>query len=119
GSFAGISFQQGVEGMYSNRWLSVIQIDSEVAGVSYKDLMAVLLKDNIESRPVWKPMHLQPVFKDCPYYGNQVAEELFNNGLCLPSGSNMTDDDLIRVSSLLIEAIVNQTPSDVKVHQDV
>jgi dTDP-4-amino-4,6-dideoxygalactose transaminase len=54
-------------------------------------------KENIETRPLWKPMHLQPVFKDCESYTNGVSEKLFNFGLCLPSGSNLSDDDLERV----------------------
>jgi dTDP-4-amino-4,6-dideoxygalactose transaminase len=56
-----------------------------------------LEKENIECRPLWKPMHLQPVFNDCPFYGDGTAEALFENGLCLPSGSNLTPDDLDRV----------------------
>jgi dTDP-4-amino-4,6-dideoxygalactose transaminase len=55
--------------------------------------MTAFAEENIETRPLWKPMHLQPVFKDCPYYGETVAEDLFNAGLCLPSGSNITNDD--------------------------
>ena len=56
------------------------------------------LEDNIESRPLWKPMHLQPVFADAPYYGGDVAEKLFDNGLCLPSGSNLTDEERQRIA---------------------
>jgi dTDP-4-amino-4,6-dideoxygalactose transaminase len=57
-----------------------------------------LESDNIESRPLWKPMHLQPVFSEYPYYGNKVAEKLFENGLCLPSGSNLTNEDRKRIA---------------------
>jgi len=56
---------------------------------------------NIESRPLWKPMHLQPVFEKYPYYGGQVAENLFEKGLCLPSGSNLTDDDRARIAKVV------------------
>ncbi|OYX82919.1 MAG: pyridoxal phosphate-dependent aminotransferase, partial [Flavobacteriales bacterium 32-34-25] len=62
-------------------------------------------QENIESRPLWKPMHLQPVFEKYPYYGNQVAENLFENGLCLPSGSNLTDEDRARIRNVFLEII--------------
>lgn len=82
---------------FSNHWLSAIVIDEEKAGFNREDLRLKFLEDNIESRPLWKPMHLQPVFENCPYYGGKVAENLFDNGLCLPSGSNLTDEDLKRI----------------------
>lgn len=87
---------------YSNHWLSAITVDKEKTGFSREDLRLKFLEDNIESRPLWKPMHLQPVFADAPYYGEKVAEELFDNGLCLPSGSNLTEDDKSRIESLLL-----------------
>lgn len=58
---------------------------------------------NIESRPLWKPMHLQPVFADMPYYGGEVAQKLFDNGLCLPSGSNLSDEDRERIKEAIVE----------------
>lgn len=58
-------------------------------------------KENIETRPLWKPMHLQPVFKDCMYFGNSVAEDLFERGLCLPSGSNLTTSDKDRIATVV------------------
>ena len=67
-------------------------------GITREDIRSGLEKDKIESRPLWKPMHLQPVFKDCPYYGNHISETLFNNGLCLPSGSNLKEEELLIVS---------------------
>lgn len=76
---------------YSNHWLSAITIDETTTGVSRELLRLKLLEHNIESRPLWKPMHLQPVFVNSPYYGNNIAEELFQVGLCLPSGSNLTE----------------------------
>ena len=76
---------------FSNHWFTSVLINEKLVGFSCEDLRLQLLKDNIESRPLWKPMHLQPVFKDCSYYGASVSEDLFNNGLCLPSGSNLTD----------------------------
>jgi dTDP-4-amino-4,6-dideoxygalactose transaminase len=63
--------------------------------------------ENIEARPVWKPMHLQPVFKGCEYIGGTVAEDLFNRGLCLPSGTAMTDEDLDRVISAILKCRKN------------
>ena len=60
------------------------------------------LEENIESRPLWKPMHLQPVFENSPYYGKKIAEELFENGLCLPSGSNLSDEDRNRIKETVL-----------------
>jgi dTDP-4-amino-4,6-dideoxygalactose transaminase len=80
---------------YSNHWLSIVLIDSE--RFSREDVRLSLVKENIDSRPPWKPMHLQPVFENAPYYGAQVSEKLFEKGLCLPSGSNLTEEDLNRV----------------------
>ncbi|WKD86120.1 Putative pyridoxal phosphate-dependent aminotransferase EpsN [Polaribacter huanghezhanensis] len=84
---------------FSNHWLSCIIINEEVTGFSREDLRLQLEKNDIESRPLWKPMHLQPVFKDCLYFGTQVAETLFEKGLCLPSGSNLTDADRERIAN--------------------
>jgi len=85
------------EDFYSNHWLAAITIDEALTGVSSEDLRLALLEDNIESRPLWKPMHLQPVFENSPYYGSDVAERLFDTGLCLPSGSNLTDVEKERI----------------------
>jgi len=96
--FRGNKFVQEPEGFYSNRWLTTILIDPEKnGGISREDVRIALEKENIESRPLWKPMHLQPVFKDFPYYGEKVSEGLFEKGLCLPSGSNLTKEELERV----------------------
>lgn len=84
---------------FSNHWLSAILLKDYKTRESLR--LALEIK-NIESRPLWKPMHLQPVFKDCPYYGKNVAEELFENGLCLPSGSNLTDADRARILQVLV-----------------
>lgn len=85
----------------SNFWLSCIIVDPEIAGFTREDVRLALDADNIESRPLWKPMHLQPVFADCPYYGEQVAERLFDKGLCLPSGTLVTEEDLQRVVTVI------------------
>jgi len=81
--------------------LSAIVIDEKMTGKNREDLRLAFLEDNIESRPLWKPMHLQPVFADAPYYGTNVAEQLFDDGLCLPSGSNLSDDDRERIEKII------------------
>lgn len=94
----GISFVDEPTGYVSNRWLTTILIEpGKTGGITREDARLALEKENIESRPLWKPMHLQPVFKGAPYYGNKVAEDLFEKGLCLPSGSNLTSEELNRV----------------------
>ena len=101
-------FSEPNEDYYSNHWLSAILVNSEKNnGKSREDLRLQLEKENIESRPLWKPMHLQPVFKNAPYYGGSVSEELFNNGLCLPSGSNLNSDDITRIKSVLFDKFLN------------
>jgi len=89
---------------FSNYWLTAITVDENPSNITRETIRLGLLEDNIESRPLWKPMHLQPVFKDSPAYTNGVSEDLFNRGLCLPSGSNLTVDEKerIRVSLLSI-----------------
>ena len=96
---AGVSvFEEPCSDYYTNHWLSCVVIDSSIAGFSSEELRLTLLEDNIESRPLWKPMHLQPVFAACDYYGESVAENLFKVGLCLPSGSNLTLNDKTRIT---------------------
>lgn len=86
------------EDYFSNHWLSAIVLDSErLGGLTNEDLRLFLEVDGIESRPLWKPMHLQPVFSCYPYFGGTVCESLFASGLCLPSGSNMTVSDKNRI----------------------
>ncbi|WP_242919229.1 DegT/DnrJ/EryC1/StrS family aminotransferase [Pontibacter liquoris] len=101
-AFAGVAavqvLQEPTIDFYSNRWLSTILVDdAQEPGVSREDIRLALEKVNIESRPLWKPMHLQPVFAHAPYYGDGTSEKLFDKGLCLPSGSNLTATDLERV----------------------
>jgi pyridoxal phosphate-dependent aminotransferase EpsN len=81
----------------SNRWLTCLTIDPAKAGATAEQLRLALEKENIESRPLWKPMHLQPVFKKCHAFANGVSDKLFANGICLPSGTNMTKEDLDRI----------------------
>lgn len=99
---AGITlFTEPNPDFFSNHWLSAIIIEPEIVGFSREDLRLKFLDDNIESRPLWKPMHLQPVFANEKYYGAKVAEKLFENGLCLPSGSNLTDSDRERIAAVI------------------
>ena len=97
----GVEFLQEPQGFYSNRWLSCVLIDPAVSGVNREDLRLVLEKENIESRPLWKPMHLQPLFESCDYFGTDFSEKLFQDGLCLPSGSNLTQEEKERISNQL------------------
>ena len=85
----------------SNYWLTCITVDPEEAGFTREDVRLALDENNIESRPLWKPMHLQPVFKDAPFYGNGTSERLFEMGLCLPSGPTLTDEDIERVTKVV------------------
>ena len=85
----------------SNYWLTCITVDPQEAGFTRENVRLALDGDNIESRPLWKPMHLQPVFKDAPFYGNGTSERLFEIGLCLPSGPMLTDQDIERVAKVI------------------
>ena len=87
----------------SNYWLTCITVEPEKAGFTREDVRLALDEDNIESRPLWKPMHLQPVFKDAPFYGNGTSERLFEIGLCLPSGPTLTDEDVERVVKVIYD----------------
>ena len=94
----GVAFMPEADFNRCTRWLTCITVDPKVAGVDREKVRLALEKENIEARPVWKPMHLQPIFKDCAVYGGAVSERLFEDGLCLPSGSNLTESDLQRVA---------------------
>ncbi len=85
----------------SNFWLTCITVDPLVAGCTRENIRLALDADNIESRPLWKPMHLQPVFAEAPFYGNGTSEHLFDIGLCLPSGPTLTDEDIRRVAGVI------------------
>jgi len=101
----GISFMPEPDGHRSTRWLTALTIDPEETGVSREDIRLMLLEHEIEARPLWKPMHMQPLYAGAPYHGTGVDEALFANGLCLPSGSDMSDeqqDEVIqRIENLL------------------
>lgn len=90
------------EDYFSNYWLSAILIEPDIENNIDRDaLRDAFENENIESRPLWKPLHLQPVFEKYPYYGNKVAEDLFRRGLCLPSGSNLTEHDKNRIKEVI------------------
>ena len=91
-------FSEPNDDYFCNNWLSIISVDRNISGKTREELRLFMEGLNIECRPLWKPMHLQPVFKNMPYYGNGIADELFESGLCLPSGSNLTEDDRKRLS---------------------
>lgn len=100
--FAGISFLENPTCDFeSNHWLTCILIDPNITGFNREDLRLKMETENIETRPLWKPMHLQPVFADCTFYGSGVSEQLFNKGLCLPSHTNLTREDLQRVVEVI------------------
>jgi len=105
--FEGITFlEEPNDNYFSNHWLTCILVDpAKTNGITREDIRLAMEANNIDSRPLWKPMHLQPVFKDCPYYGNGVSDELFENGLCLPSGSNLTDEDRDRIIKTLLNIL--------------
>jgi pyridoxal phosphate-dependent aminotransferase EpsN len=98
---SGIHFMPELENTYSNRWLTALIIDKNQTGVSVSELLESLGHENIEARPVWKPLHMQPLFEGMKYYSHgedeSVSEKLFANGICLPSGSNMNEEDQLRV----------------------
>jgi dTDP-4-amino-4,6-dideoxygalactose transaminase len=96
---------------FSNYWLSALVIAPDAThGITNEILRLTLEEANIESRPLWKPMHLQPIFKSYPYYGGKVAESLFENGLCLPSGSNLTNEDRGRIGAVVCDLFRVEIP---------
>ncbi|NGX84756.1 aminotransferase class I/II-fold pyridoxal phosphate-dependent enzyme [Aequorivita sp. KMM 9714] len=100
-------FKEANDAIYSNHWLSCITFTNTTAKLNPEALRTFLLNENIEARPLWKPMHLQPVFKDAPSYVNGVGERLFKTGLCLPSGSNLNDADRSRITETVINYLKN------------
>jgi len=98
---SGISFMPEAPYGRSNRWLTCIVVEPSAFGATREDIRLALEEENIESRPLWKPMHLQPVFKDCRMIGGSVSEELFEKGLCLPSGTNMSAEEQTRVIEII------------------
>lgn len=102
--FPGVSLLKNPSADFvSNHWLSCVMVNEAEAGFSREELRLVMEAANIETRPLWKPMHLQPVFADAPYYGDGTSEKLFETGLCLPSSPVLTEEDLMRVVNCIFE----------------
>jgi pyridoxal phosphate-dependent aminotransferase EpsN len=107
GSLPGIQFMPEPAFGRSTRWLTCLTINPAEFGADREQIRAALAAEQIEARPVWKPLHLQPVFQGCESVGGGVAEDLFEHGLCLPSGSNLTLDDLERVTQAILDVHKN------------
>jgi dTDP-4-amino-4,6-dideoxygalactose transaminase len=103
GELPGVTFLTEAPWCHWNCWLTCIQVDPRSAGFTAEDLRHALDKQDIEARPVWKPMHLQPVFRGCPHRGGSVSQELFERGLCLPSGSSLTQAERERVVAIIFD----------------
>ncbi|ASK63721.1 pyridoxal phosphate-dependent aminotransferase [Virgibacillus phasianinus] len=105
----GVNFMPELAGTRSNRWLTALTIREEKLGVSVRQIVESMNKANIEARHVWKPLHLQPLFKDAAYYSHtedeHIAEDLFQTGICLPSGSNMTEKEQNSVINCFINTV--------------
>lgn len=102
----GITFMPEPDGLHSSHWLTALTIDPEETGATREDIRLMLLEHQIEARPLWKPMHMQALYTEAPYHGTGVDERLFADGLCLPSGSDMTDeqqDEVIEHVTVLLD----------------
>src|SRR5581483_125767 len=98
----GISFMPEAAYGRGNCWLTCVLVDPDEAGTDRERIRLALEAEDVESRPLWKPMHLQPVYRDAPVFGGETAARLFDHGLCLPSGSALTEDDQRRVVETLL-----------------
>jgi dTDP-4-amino-4,6-dideoxygalactose transaminase len=103
GQIPGIEFMPEAEWSYATRWLTCLTIDPVAFGADREQVRLALADAQIEARPVWKPLHMQPIFQDCECFGGEVSEDLFERGLCLPSGSNLTDAELNRVIETILK----------------
>ncbi len=104
----GLNFMPEAPWGRATRWLTVITIDPKEFGATREDIRLALEAENIEARPVWKPMHLQPVYQACEYIGRGISDNLFANGLCLPSGTQLTSTDIERVVSVIRKVHFNR-----------
>ena len=102
GELPGVHFLLDRPGMRSNAWLTCLTVDPSRLGVSREDIRLALGAQEIEARPVWKPMHSQPVYRDCPSVGTEVSDHLFETGLCLASGSCLTEADQDRIIDIVL-----------------
>ena len=100
-------FTEPNKNYFSNHWLSCVLVDKNVCGFSSEEIRLAMAENNIECRSLWKPMHLQPVFKNAPYFGGKVSENLFDIGLCLPSGSNLKIKEKVKINDVLVRFIDN------------
>ena len=103
GKLPGVEFMPEAPWGSATRWLTCLTIDPAAFGADREQIRLALAAEQIEARPVWKPLHMQPIFKDCDCFGGKVAEDLFDRGLCLPSGSNLSDEDLDCVISAIVK----------------
>ncbi|WP_160722261.1 DegT/DnrJ/EryC1/StrS family aminotransferase [Bacillus sp. USDA818B3_A] len=111
----GISFMPELKDTRSNRWLTAFTVNAVETGINTSEVLKALSEENIEARPVWKPLHLQPVFEGVRYYphslNENISEKLFLNGICLPSGSNLTEDNQLRVINC-IKNVINKSSKE-------
>lgn len=108
GQIPGIEFMPEAEFGKVTRWLSVFTIDPHITSITTKQILKALASQEIESRKAWKPMHLQPLFTDCECFGGSIAEQIFDRGLCLPSGSNLTFEDRLRIINIIEDIFSNR-----------
>jgi len=115
----GISFQEEPDDrFFSNYWLTAITVDDrQTGGITCEMLRRGLAIENIESRPLWKPMHLQPIFRRYPFYGNGTSEQLFRKGQCLPSGSNLSNADRLRIAEAIMRIFDHRETRHTLKHQ--
>ena len=99
----GVTFLNEPSGYFSNRWLTCILVDKRKCGISADKIVSKLEYEKIETRRLWKPMHMQPIFKEAKFFGNGISNVLFENGICLPSGSNLSPEERKRIKNKLIK----------------
>ena len=99
----GVTFLNEPSGYFSNRWLTCILVDKKKCGISADTVISKLEDEKIETRRLWKPMHMQPIFKEAKFFGNGISNYLFENGICLPSGSNLSSEERKRIKNKLIK----------------
>jgi dTDP-4-amino-4,6-dideoxygalactose transaminase len=105
GDLPGVAFMPEAAWNEATRWLTVMRVDSRVAGVDPEAIRLALEEENIESRPVWKPLHLQPVFRGIRFFGDGTSDHMYEEGLCLPSGSALTEADVERIAGIVAKTV--------------
>jgi len=109
GDLPGVGFMPEMANTYATRWLTCVTIDPAQSGASRDAVLAALAEDNIEARPLWKPLHAQPLYRSAQVYGGAVAERLFQQGICLPSGSGLSESDQERVAGVVRRALTGKS----------